>query len=73
MPLAVVLPVAGQGALRRDPRGVARRSPLREYGLPHGAENGPAARRSLKDIDLSHDTESAQLDVHNHPHADQQS
>ena len=34
-----------------------------------GAEEGPAASRSLKniDIDLSHDTEFAQLDVHNRP------
>ena len=67
LPESGQLPAAGPGALRRDPRRVARRSPLPEYGLPQGAEKGPAASRSLKniDIDLSHDTEFAQLDAHN--------
>ena len=48
LPESGLLPAAGPGALRRDPRRVARRSPLPEYGLPQGAEEGPAASRSLK-------------------------
>ena len=65
LPESGQLPAAGPGALRRDPRGVARRSPRPEYGRPQGAEKGPAARRSVKEIDLSHHTEFAKRDVHN--------
>ena len=67
LPKSSQLPAAGPGALRRDPRRVARRPPLPQYGLPQGTEEGPAASRCLKniDLDLSHDTEFAQLDAHN--------
>ena len=58
------LPPTSSSALRRSPRGLARRSPLLEYGVSEGAEERTADRR-LTDHSLSHESEIAQLDVHN--------
>ena len=59
------LPAIDPGAVCRDPRSVARRSPLSQHGVPEGAEERPAAVRGLNDQSLSHDSNFAQLDVHN--------
>ena len=40
-----------------------------EHGVPEGAEERPAAVRGLNKQSLSHDSNFAQLDVHNHSSA----
>ena len=56
---------AGPRALRGHPRGVARRPPLPEQGLPHGAAAAPAADRGLHHGSLSPAQACAPRDVHN--------
>ena len=60
------LPTFGPSPLCRNPRGLARGSSLPEYGVSERTEERTADRR-LADHTLSHESEIAQLDVHNPP------
>ena len=61
---ARALPPVGPSPLGRNPRGLARGSSLREHGGPERTEERTTDRR-LTDHSLSHESASAQLDVHN--------
>ena len=53
------LPAIDPGAVCRNPRSVARRSPLSEHGVPEGAEERPAPVRCVH-------THLFSMGVHNH-------
>ena len=55
---------SGPRARRGHPRGGARRPPLPEQGLPHGAAAAPAANRGLHHGRLSQDQACAHRDGH---------
>jgi hypothetical protein len=57
------LPAPDRGALRRNPRGLARGQPLHQHGSAPGGVQGATRESSL---DLRPDRQFAQLDVHNH-------